>query len=53
MLNTNNPNNPIQEKMEYRAKQKILNRLISNGQEAFSEMFNVLRHHRKVNQRNS
>jgi hypothetical protein len=39
--------------MGYRAKQKILNRGISNGQEAFKEMFNILSHEGNTNQNNS
>jgi hypothetical protein len=36
--------------MEYRAKQKILNRGISNGEEALLEMFNVISHQGNANQ---
>ena len=36
--------------MECRAKQKILKREISNGQEALKEMFKVLSHQGNVNQ---
>ena len=36
--------------MECRAKQKILKREISNGQEALKEMFKVLSHQRNANQ---
>jgi hypothetical protein len=42
-LNTNKPNNQ-NFKMRYKAKQRILNRGISNGPEALKEMFNVLSH---------
>ena len=35
--------------MECRAKQKILKREISNGQEALKEMFKVLNHQGKAN----
>ena len=36
--------------MECRAKQKILKREISNGQEALKEMFKVLSHQGNANQ---
>ena len=36
--------------MGYRAKQKILKREISNGQEALKEMFKVLSHQGNANQ---
>ena len=36
--------------MEYRAKQRIHNREISNGQETFKEMFNFLSQQRHGNQ---
>jgi hypothetical protein len=39
-------------KMGYRAKQRILNRGISNGQEALKEMFKVLCHQEVTNQNN-
>ena len=39
--------------MECRAKQKILKREISNGQEALKEMFNILSHQGNANQNNS
>ena len=38
--------------MLYRAKQRILNRGISNGQEALKEMCKVLSHQGNVNQNN-
>ena len=38
--------------MECRAKQKILKREISNGQEALKEMFKVLSHQGNTNQNN-
>jgi hypothetical protein len=44
------PNNPI--KMGYRTNQRILSRVISNGQEAPKEMFNMFSHERNVNQNN-
>ena len=37
--------------MECRAKQKILKREISNGQEALKEMFKVLSHQGNANQK--
>jgi hypothetical protein len=40
-LDINKPNNPIL-KMEYKTKERILNRGLSNGREAFKEMFNSL-----------
>jgi hypothetical protein len=36
--------------MEYKAKQRILNRGISNGQEALKEVFNILSHQENINQ---
>ena len=36
--------------MEYRAKQRIHNRRILNGQETLKEMFSVLSHHGNANQ---
>jgi hypothetical protein len=36
--------------MGYRAKQQILNRGISNGQEAPKEMFNILSHQGNADQ---
>jgi hypothetical protein len=48
-LISKNPNNPIK-KMRSRAKQRIYNRRILNGQEAFKEMFKVLSHQRNANQ---
>ena len=39
--------------MEFRAKQKILKREISNGQEALKEMFKVLSHQGNANHNNS
>ena len=36
--------------MKYRDKQATLKRGISNGQEAFKEMFNILSHHGNENQ---
>ena len=38
--------------MGYRAKQRILNRGISNGQEALKEMFNILSHQGNANPNN-
>jgi hypothetical protein len=35
--------------MEYRAKQKILNRGLLNGQETLKEMFNILSHQENEN----
>ena len=39
--------------MGYKAKQKILNRGIPNGQEALKEMFKVLSNQRNASQNNS
>ena len=39
--------------MGYRAKQRILNRGISNGQEGLKEMFNILSHQGNPNQNDS
>ena len=39
--------------MGYRAKQRILNRGISNGQEALKEMFSILSHQGNANQKDS
>ena len=39
--------------MGYRAKQRILNRGISNGGETLKEMLNVLSHQGETNQNNS
>ena len=36
--------------MGYRAKQRILNRVISNDQEARKQKFNILRHQGNANQ---
>jgi hypothetical protein len=36
----------------YRAKQRIHNREMSNGQETLKEMFKVLRHQRNANENN-
>jgi hypothetical protein len=38
------------QKMEYRTKQKILNRGISNGLAALTEMLNILSHQGNTNQ---
>jgi hypothetical protein len=38
--------------MQYRAQQRIQNRRISNGPEAFKEMFKVLSHQGNANQNN-
>ena len=50
-LDTNNKRTQL--KMEYRAKQKILNRRISKSQEGPKEMFSVLSHQGNTNQNNS
>jgi hypothetical protein len=39
--------------MRYRSKQRILIRGISNGQEGFKEMFNILSQQRNANQNDS
>ncbi|KAL6066321.1 hypothetical protein STEG23_033459 [Scotinomys teguina] len=44
-------NSPI--KNGYRAKQRTLNRRISNGQKTFKEVLNILSHQRNANQNNS
>ena len=44
-----NPTSNIK-KMEHRTKKRILNRGISNGQEALTEMFDILSHQRNANQ---
>ena len=38
--------------MEYRSKQRILDKGISDGWEMFKEMFSVLSHHGNMNQNN-
>jgi hypothetical protein len=40
----------IKFKNEYKSKQKILNKEISNGQETFREMVNIPRHQENANQ---
>jgi hypothetical protein len=50
-LDYRKPNKPNL-KMGYRAKQRILNREISNGQETSNEMFNILCHQGNTNQNN-
>jgi hypothetical protein len=40
-------------KMGYRAKQRILNRRVSNGQEAIKEMLRVFSHQGNANQNDS
>ena len=52
-LDTNKPNNSVIKGNRYRAKQRILNRGISNGKEALKEMFNILNHQGNVNPKNS
>ena len=47
-LDTNNTNNPI--RMGYGAKQRILQKEISNGQEILKEIFKVLSHQGNANQ---
>jgi hypothetical protein len=39
--------------MEYRAKQTILNKEISNGRGTLKEMFNILNHQVNANQNHS
>jgi len=39
--------------MVYGAKQRILIRRISNGQDELKEMFNILSHQKNANQNNS
>ena len=39
--------------MEYKPKQRTLNRRIYNGWKTLKEMFNILSYHRNANQNNS
>jgi hypothetical protein len=51
-LDSSKPNNPVL-KIQYRAKQRLLKRGLSNGQETIKEILNVLSHQENANQNDS